>query len=293
MFYVLDQNYLRDNNLRDHVSSNLISKFVIPDVGLLEMCKGDQWNETMLMSFEILSACPGRVFLSLSIGEALNYELEHGRSIEGRLLPRAFRDFIRAALADVAAGGGGDAIDLVKRKILDAQRGMQMDELNHLNNQQSLIQRVGIIQSILAGEPLRLLRGGRVSPEHRLEVIRKISNDLFLEFLLNHGFTRNKARMFIKKRPLVLRFFYVSVRQCLDWAARGGVLTMAPERISNDILDQDYVLIGSFFDCLLSREARVQEAYVIYISYCKRIHSLLFTGHARKSAQADEFKCYT
>lgn len=35
---------------------------------------------------------------------------------------------------------------------------------------------------------------------------------------------------------------------------------MATERIANDILDQDYVLVGSFFDQLLSKETRVQEA---------------------------------
>jgi hypothetical protein len=66
--------------------------------------------------------------------------------------------------------------------------------------------------------------------------------------------------MFLTQKPLVLRFFYASVRHCVDWAARGGLLSMLPERITNDILDQDYVLVGSFFDRLLSKEVKVQEA---------------------------------
>ncbi|GHU38073.1 hypothetical protein AGMMS50256_36850 [Betaproteobacteria bacterium] len=261
MIYVLDQNYLRADELGDLILAEPHSKFVIPDIALLEMCKGDKWKETILRSFAILSAYPDRVFHSLSIGEGLNYELEHGRSIEGKLLPRDFRGFTRTILANVAAGGTGDAIDMIRGKILDAQRDIQMAELNHLNNQQSLLQRVGIIESALAGEPLKVLRSGKVSRGDRLAIIRNVSLDLCSTLLQSHGLSKNKVRVLLKQRPLVLRFFYVSVRHCVDWAARGGVLTMDPERITNDILDQDYVLVGSFFDRLLSKEVRVQEAY--------------------------------
>jgi hypothetical protein len=260
MLYVLDQNYLRAEELRNLITIEPQSKFIIPDIALLEMCKGNQWKETILRSLAILSVCPGRVFHSCSIGEGLNYELRHGESIEGKLLPRDFRDFTRAILANVAVGGAGDAIDMIRAKILDAQRDIQLAELNHLNNQRSLLRRVEIIESVLAGEPLRLLRSGKASREDRLALIRNVSLDLCSTFLQNHGLSRNRIRMLLKQKPLVLRFFYVNVRHCVDWTAKGGVLTMAPERISNDILDQDYVLVGSFFDRLLSKETRVQEA---------------------------------
>lgn len=260
MIYVLDQNYLRAEELGNLIAAEPHSKFVIPDIALLEMCKGDKWKETILRSFAILSTCPGRVFHSIPIGEGLNYELKHGDSIEGKLLPRDFRGFTRAILANVAAGGAGNAIDMIRAKILDAQRDIQQAELNHPNNQQSLLQRVGIIESALAGEPLRTLRSGQASREDRLALIRNVSLDLCSTFLQSHGLSRNKARVLLKRKPLVLRFFYVSVRHCVDWAARSGILSMAPERISNDILDQDYVLVGSFFDRLLSKEIRVQEA---------------------------------
>ncbi len=260
MIYVLDQNYLRAEELGNLIAAEPHSKFVIPDIALLEMCKGDKWKETIQRSFEILSACPGRVFHSLSIGEGLNYELEHGESIEGKLLPCNFRRFARAILANVAAGGAGNAIDIIRAKILDAQLDIHLIELNHLNNQQSLIQRVGIIESALTGEPLRILRSGKASREDRLALIRNVTLDLCSTFLQNHGLSGNKVRVLLKQKPLVLRFFYVSVRHCVDWAAKGGVLSMAPEKLSNDILDQDYVLVGSFFDRLLSKETRVQEA---------------------------------
>lgn len=260
MMYVLDQNYLRSDELRSLIAAEPYSKFVVPDIALLEMCKGDMWKETISRSFETLSACPGRVYHSLSVGEGLNYELKHGIPIEGKLLPRDARVFAREILRNVASGGNGDAIDIIRAKILDAQRDIQQSELNHLNNQQSLLQRVEIIESALSGEPLRVLRSGQATHEDRLSLIRSVTLDLCFSFLQNHGFSTNKIRVFLKQKPLVLRFFYVSVRHCVDWAARGGVRSMPPERVTNDILDQDYVLIGSFFGRLLSKETRVQEA---------------------------------
>lgn len=93
-------------------------------------------KKTISRSFETLSACPTRVYHSLSIREGLNFELKHGASIDGKLLPRDFRDFTRAILGDVAAGGAGNAIDLTREKILDAQWDIQQSELSNLNNQQ-------------------------------------------------------------------------------------------------------------------------------------------------------------
>ena len=260
MMYVLDQNYLRSDELRNLIAAEPHSQFVVPDIALLEMCKGDKWKETISRSFESLSACPGRVYHSLSIGEGLNYELKHGVSIDGKLLPRDFRGFTRAILDNVATGGAGNAIDMIRAKILEAQQDIQQSELNHLNNQQNLLQRVAIIESALSGEPLRTLRNGQASHEDRLSLIGSVSRDLCSTFLQNHGFSTNRIHMFFKQKPLVLRFFYVRVRHCVDWAARGGILSMPPERVTNDILDQDYVLVGSFFDRLLSKETRVQEA---------------------------------
>jgi len=223
MIYVLDQNYLRAEELENLIAAEPHSKFEIPDIALVEMCKGDSWRETIKRSFAILSACPGRVSHSLSVGEGLSYELEHGKSIEGKLLPRDFRGFTRAILANVAEGGDGNAIDMIRAKILDAQRDIHLAELNHLNNKQCLLQRVGSIEAVLAGEPLRMLRSGKASREDRLALIRNVSLDLCSTVLIDNGFSRNKVRMLLKQKPLILRFFCVNVRHCVDWAARGGV----------------------------------------------------------------------
>jgi hypothetical protein len=262
VLYVLDQNYFRSDELTALIENDPKSKFVIPDVALLEMCKGDRWRETMAQSLSHLSVIPGRVFHSMSVGEGLNFELSTGKSVECHLLPENFRSFLRGAILDLAGQGSGRTIELLRSKILSAQNEIRDEELNHERNREGLLRRVRIVEDALAGEPIRNLRAGRICREDKLSYVRKIAFDLCLEVLVRHGFSKNKAVMFLKMQPLTLRFFYLSVRHAVEWASKGGIDSMPPDRITNDLLDQDYLLIGSFFNRLLSKEKRVQEADV-------------------------------
>lgn len=228
MLYVLDQNYFRSEELRVLIESEPRSKFVIPDIALLEMCKSEQWESTMTQSLRSLSAVRGRVFHAISVGEGLNFELSTGKPIEQHLLPHDFREFLRDTILDLADHGDGRAVEKLRSKMLSFQCEIRDEELNHERNQESLKKRVGIVEEALTGERLSDLRAGRVSREDRLAYIRRIAFDLCLEFLSNHGFSRNKASMFLKKRPLTLRFFYLSVRHAVEWAAKGGIRRYQP-----------------------------------------------------------------
>lgn len=260
MIYVLDQNYFRSNELTLLIQNEPKSKFIIPDVALLEMCKSEQWEDTMTQSLRGLSVIRGRVFHAVSVGEGLNFELSTGKSIEQHLLPHDFRNFLRETILDVAGNGDGRAVERLRSRMVSAQHEIRDEELNHERNQESLKRRVGIVEEALTGDPLKALRAGRISREDRLAYIRRIAFDLCLTFLVNHGYSRNKASMFLKKRPLTLRFFYLSVRHAVEWVAKGGITSLPAHRATNDLLDQDYVLISSFFDRLLSKENRVREA---------------------------------
>lgn len=261
MLLVVDQNYFRSGELRTLVASDAHVRFVVPDVALLEMCKGPAWRETMQRSLDALSSVPSRVLHSISVGEAIATELETKRSIDGRLLPREFRDFTRGLLRDIAAGGTGKTIDLIASRINNAQSSLNDQELNHSANQSSLVQRTDIIRSVLSAGILKQLRSGKITDADRLTFVTEVSRDLCASFLTGAGWSSNKVKLFLHSKPLLLRYIWLSVRHCVDWAQRGGIEGMLAERVTNDLLDQEYALIASFFDGLLSKEARVMNAY--------------------------------
>ncbi len=66
---------------------------------------------------------------------------------------------------------------------------------------------------------------------------------------------------FLDAKPVVLRYLYVFTRHSLWWAVRHGWDTVASAKAQNHLLDQDYVLIGSFFDELLTKDGDAREAY--------------------------------
>lgn len=221
--YVLDQNYLRADELKTLIVEEPLSKFVLPDVALLEMCKGSKWRETMQGSFETLAQAPGRVMQSMSVGEALNSELANVKSIEGRLLPKDLTQFLRSILRDVAANDHtGPGVTLISKSIQQAQEDIRNKELDHGRNQLSLRTRTDIIKSALGNERLRELKNGTVPDEERLGVIHSVSHDIIRAFLASKGHSKNRIKLFLKTKPLMLRFYLLSVRHAFEWARKGG-----------------------------------------------------------------------
>ena len=260
MFHVLDQNYFRSDELQELIASDPESQFVVPDVALLEMCKGPNWEYALRKSLSHLSACPGRVFHSRSVGESLTWELKERRSIEGHLLPIEFRKLIRLILIDVDAETSEAGIALLSSKMGSTQEEIQENELDHARNEESLKTRTNIMKSALGTTALKAFKNGTVDETTRLAIIRQVAVDLLRTHLKNEGWSDNAIKNFLKQRPLTYRFFALSVRHAVEWAKNNGLDSMSPEKITNDILDQEYVLIGSFFDRLLSKEVAVQRA---------------------------------
>ncbi|WP_439894707.1 hypothetical protein ACTACV_18715 [Pseudomonas syringae] len=205
--YVLDQNYLRSDDLKNLIASDPHAKFVLPDVALLEMCKGNRWRETMVGSLATLSQAPGRVMHSMSIGEAMRFELAEMKSIHGRLLPKDLTKLIRSIMRDVAANDlSGPGVSMISMSIEDVQNEIRKDELDHDRNQASLKTRTAIMKTALGTARLKELKS--VAPEEvRLGVIHAVAHDLVQKFLASEGHSSNRITSFLKTKPLLLRFF--------------------------------------------------------------------------------------
>ena len=261
MIYVLDQNYLRSEELKNLVVSQPTLKFVLPDVAMLEMCKGHKWRETMQHSLETLAKVRGRVKQSISVGEALNIELRNMKSVDGQLLRREFTNFIRSIMLDVKTNSdAGPGVSLIAVSIEKVQEDIRNAELDHHRNQVSLTTRTEIIESALGTTLLKQLKNDKIADDVRLAVIKKVAHELVQTFLEKQGYSQNRIKVFLKQKPLLLRYFLLSVRHAFEWAKNGGIGSFPAEKVTNDILDQEYVIIASFFDGILSKENRVNEA---------------------------------
>ena len=260
-FIVVDQNYLRNEELKDLLQSDPSVVIVLPHVALLEMLKTSQWKTIMQHSLEILSSVSRRVYVSISIGVAIRRELNYGRTVNGHLIDRPITKWFRGLLREVATGQEGAKTEMIAGKILAFQRQVVEEELNGKVNKAKLQELIQTLEPpVLSEELWKDFRAGRVSADQRRKIIIEAAPHV-LDFFLQAQFSANKAKVFLKQQPVVLRYTYSRLWLCLWWLARGGIESAKENTITNDVIDQQYVITATFFNGILSKDARVNEAF--------------------------------
>lgn len=260
-YIVVDQNVLRNNVLRERLSSDKTAQFVIPDLAFLEMNKSPQWEQTLRTSLAILSTEKNRVFVSRSVGDALRVELTTKVPVNGKMLYREATNFVREILQSVNDGSVGHGIARIKNDPDNHREALEKDHLNHESNKALLAGLIASTKSMLDTHFAKRLRSDKVSQNERLDIIFQVATALLPQLLANYGFTREKSHMFMKRKPMLLRYMYLKVWHCLNWIEMGGFESLPSEKVTNDQLDHEYILTATFFHDLLSEEVRVNQAY--------------------------------
>ena len=258
--YLVDQNYFRSTELAALMSADPDATFVVPDVALIEMCKGPHWQDTVRSSLATLAQAPARVSNTIAVGEALMYEFTNKRSAYDQLRPPEFQSFFHAILKDVRENTMTAGMNAIAVRIAETQTELSENELDHSRNLAGLRGRMEIIEDALGADAIRQFKNSNVDRLVRLRYIRKIGRDLTEAHTRKEGFSEDEIAAFMSSKPVILRTYYLSVRHALEWAIRQGLNSLPQHRATNDVLDQDYVLLASFFDVLLSKETRMLDA---------------------------------
>lgn len=260
--YTLDQNYFRSAELKQMILDRPTAKFVIPDVALLEMCKGPKWRETMQGSLEALLPIPGRVSVSLSRGVAFAKECADLKSIDGKMVDKEFTKVLRLSMNDLKTGvDSNNGLGLIAAHVQGVQLDLQQHELNHENNKKNFLERDNLLREALGSRASKELRQG-APDEHRLAVIHSMAVQCATGLLRKGGASDARIKGFLRTRPLVLRYFLSAFWHSMEWVSKGGIHSRSDADITNDMLDQDYVIVASFFGQLLTKDRTAAKAYV-------------------------------
>lgn len=262
-YIVLDQNVLRSLELAELVTMNASVHFVLPDLAFFEMTKNRQsWEHTLALSLKILAPYRNRVHVAKSVSEALRMELARKVPVAGHMLYSDASSFARGVLHSVYHNTDGSELQAIRLDPTDNYGGMVNDYLNHSENKGRLADLIGTTKEMLPEGFEKQMRSRQVSREERLEMMRSIVPPLLAEILYqDFGFSLEKAWGFIKQKPMVLRYMYLKLWLCFDWLSKGGFHSLGSDKVTNDLLDHEYILTATYFNGLLSKEGRVKEAY--------------------------------
>lgn len=254
-FVCVDQNMFRSDALARMVADTGFA-FLVIDAAIMEMCKSPEWESTLRRSLQILSACPDRVHFALGNGELLTMEQRRMQAI-------AFEDMVdpentimlRGLLEEVARDRRGPWMGWLDRTHHGNMARMAAGHLDHERNRQMVLDLIPTIQNALSQTTLRKWRRDGLEDAERIRVVSGITSAIFPVIAENGGVTVEASEQLFNQRSYLTRYLWLRVEAIVRWIETGGAQTMRAERSTNDLVDSHYVLVGSYCDQLLTRDA--------------------------------------
>lgn len=248
--------------LPEFIVRNPRAGFVLPDTALVEMSKSDRWEYTFRRNLAPLHTIASRCFMSVSVQDARGLELAHGRSCHSRLLPEDFTQLLRDIIQGSQAPGGNGALARIQVLMPSLRQEFFEHDLNASTAKEELVARVGEIRQRLPPEAIRACRDPQRGRLTRVVVARSLGDTIYQEYMKGAGAPLAVAERIKAQQGMCLRWCYMLAHNALHWAADGGIEPAKEKVVLNDTLDQDYVLIGSFFSGVISLEDSVNKALV-------------------------------
>lgn len=241
-YVVLDQGALRHEMLQTRIASDPEAVFVVPDVAFSEMAIKRDALYTLRRSLSCLQAAVDRTYVSVSIKEIVEYEKDNGGNVIG-LDQLLSGPGTRIGRALIIGESSPDYETIVQRfaeieqdhkALFDPQR--DLDEMQR---------HVGMFKKSFGAARLKLLRTpGAYTEDIKLGMIVLIMQSMTRH---QHSFPGD-----VKKRTLLLRLLIL-----IYWAEKDGLDYIKPEKILNDYIDMEFVIIASYLDEIMSLDDKV------------------------------------
>lgn len=260
-YLVIDQNYLRADSLAELLKCQPEVRIVLPDLAMLEMTKSGKPELTLKLSLGTLANFSTRVYVSYPTSACLSYELRIKKPIIHRVLDHKATRFLRKVLHTVRT----DEPTTEYLSVIEDRDGVVPDlvreYLDHSGNKAGMLELVEATQLEMQQDFVSRVRNGTASAEDIHEFIREKAPQLLLHSLAEYGFSAREAESLVQQNAFVLRYYYLNLWNTLRWQRFDQLSGLAPKRVSNDLLDNQYILSATCLDGILSHESAVNEAY--------------------------------
>jgi hypothetical protein len=257
MWKVADANTLRGSGLLlEFLAADERNVVVITDFCCMECYQGDSVR-TLASSLAVIARHPKRVAILKSAGEIAVLS-GRGAKREDLVDWAQTNDFANfCAQAEKAASGD--------ERLATAVRAQASAADEYLGNLAKEAADIGTAMRQVAAElpselAKRLRQKAALTQDDILVVIDGVTA-LAHEFFRQHPEALPPGATALPFKSLVFRFALAAYLLTVSWIAMGGVETASPSKLKNDIIDMNYVAVGTLFDGLLSHDRKANEIY--------------------------------
>lgn len=260
-FFVVDQNVLRrPTPTLDRLLHFPSAHFVFTDTALVELVKPDKWEENVQKGFAKFLHVPERCHMSISVQEAMESELDRGAPANNMLLRREFTSLLRELIA--GSGTGKHSQDL-KDRIEAVRTVLKQHDLNAEAAKEEVVKYVSFLKDALSAADLAVCKKESIARGARAVIANRAGRGMYYAYMRSFfDGTYAQAAQLRRQRCLTWRWLTLRIHHALQWLGDGGIETAKPANVLNDYLDQDYVVLASFFSGLITHERSMVDASV-------------------------------
>jgi len=260
--WVLDQGYFRNKDLIIKIKSSAENEYyIVTEDALVEMFKSNKWEEVSTNSLSIIKNFKDKILVTNHIGLLRERELETKNACHDFVDIQSTRLF-RNLLDDYNRGGAGE-INQVLRENISRTKSYKSDKvLNHEKNKDLYLSIVRQFQNQMGPTLRNDLRKNKVTLENIYQLIIEGVEECFRnpngEFI---SMNNDALQDFINSKPIYYFLYATLLFKSFFWQQKLGIDQMRPQKITNYILDTNYIIVALYSRGILSNDGFVNELY--------------------------------
>jgi hypothetical protein len=255
---IIDSNALQSQELRIYLAKSKANMAVLNDYAAMEAYKGDTLN-SIFRSMEILAQFPEQVIVLKPTTKIFGLNGRE-KGLQRRMVDedqtRGFPEYCRALQA--AEGGHPRLV----REILENGReaDKQMDLI--LASAPVIAEGIHLLRKEFTPDELKCIRQRELFSPTLIQKSVKFIFQLALESISRHPKQPPKPVKYQELQNLfAFRHSICAFVWSLDWIGQGGPNTVRPEKLRNDLVDVLFATYATYFDRLLSKDAKARRIY--------------------------------
>lgn len=258
--WVIDQGYFRNEDLRKRIgSAERDEYFIVTEDALVEMFKSENWRKITRLSLSILSQFKEKILVTNPIGILREKEIKTKKACR-TFVDNESTKLFRNLLDEYQKGVEGEMSRIMQENISKVQAYKSNVMLNHDKNKKLYLSIVSQFQEQMGPSLRNDLRKNQVKSEDVYQLIIEGVEECFRnpkgEF---NRMNEDRLGYFINSKPVHYFLYATLLYEAFYWQQKLGLAQMTSKKITNYILDTNYVIIAIYSKGILSEDSFVNE----------------------------------
>lgn len=260
--WVIDQGFFRNNELISKIKSSEETEFfIVTEDALVEMFKSENWEKISSNSLSIIKNFKEKILVTNPVGLMRENELQSKKACHD-FVDTQSTELFRILLGDYNNG----SIDEISKEFRDYIKRTQAYKsnkvLNHEMNKELYLSIIEQFQDQMGPTLRNDLRKNKVTLENMYQLIIEGIEECFRnpygEFALMNN---HELEAFIDNKPIYYFLYATLLFEAFYWQQKLGLDQINPRKITNYILDTNYIIIALYSKGILSNDKFINEMY--------------------------------